>query len=68
MEGKAKKIMLRDDKDSGQGAQWGNGGGVGSLMGRAPPGTPLEPRKMPGEMIIKQKEISEPSVANGSCV
>lgn len=46
----------------------GNGGGVGSLMGRAPPGIPLEPRKMPGEMIIKQNEVSEPSVANGSCV
>lgn len=49
--------MLRDDKDSGQGAEWRKweevGGGVGSLMGRAPPGIPLQPRKMPEEMIIK---------------
>ena len=29
------------------------GGGVDSLRGRAPPGIPLQPRKMPREMIIK---------------
>lgn len=29
------------------------GGGVDSLRGRAPPGIPLQARKMPREMIIK---------------
>lgn len=29
------------------------GGGVDSLRGRAPPGIPLQPGKMPREMIIK---------------
>lgn len=38
--------------------QWGGnrgeeGGGVDSLRGRTPPGIPLQPRKMPKEMIIK---------------
>lgn len=29
------------------------GGGVDSLRGWAPPGIPLQPRKMPREIIIK---------------
>lgn len=43
----------RDKVHSGGNERKCGGGGVGSLMGRAPPGIPLQPRKMPEEMIIK---------------
>lgn len=35
------------------GREEGGGGGVDSLRGWAPPGIPLQPRKMPREIIIK---------------
>lgn len=41
------------DRVHGGGNGREEGGGVDSLRGRAPPGIPLQPRKMPREMIIK---------------
>lgn len=39
-------------QEEGNGSEEG-GGGDDSLRGRAPPGIPLQLRKMPREMIIK---------------